>query len=139
MLFPSGCWVSIKRCPSGETNSFFEADEKQSVPTSRLVWSKKKKFLKAFLDAAIMAEMAQRSAMKATDIIDFFDKKCLFQISPGTLYPILDKLEKKGYIRKLPNTAKRLYVLTNSGKNELETLQQSMEEAQSFITQLINR
>ena len=86
-----------------------------------------------------MAEMAQRSVMKATDIIDFFDKNCRFQISPGTIYPILDKLEKKGYIRKLPNTAKRLYVLTNSGKNELETLQQSMEEAQSFITQLINR
>ena len=56
MLFPSGCWVSIKRCPSGETNSFFEADEKQSVPTSRLVWSKKKKFLKAFLDAAALGQ-----------------------------------------------------------------------------------
>ena len=86
-----------------------------------------------------MAEMAQRSAMKATDIIDFFDKKCSFQISPGTLYPILDKLEKKGYIRKLPNTAKRLYRLTDSGKSELKTLQQSMEEAQNFIAQLINR
>jgi DNA-binding PadR family transcriptional regulator len=99
----------------------------------------KRRILNACLDKAIMAEMAQRSAFGAKEIIDFFEKKFNIRISPGTIYPILYKLEKTGYIRKLPNRIKKFYELTDSGKKSLENLQDNMVEVYGFLADLVNK
>jgi DNA-binding PadR family transcriptional regulator len=132
------CGLTSGTCTSSEKTGFFENNKKQEVLRKGNAWGKKK-FLKAFLDVAIMAEMAQRSAMSAMDIIVFFENKCNFRISPGTIYPILYKLEKNEYIKKLPNRVKGLYELTDSGKQKLKNLKQSMAEVQSLIIELINK
>jgi PadR family transcriptional regulator, regulatory protein PadR len=47
-----------------------------------------------------------------------------YQVSPGTLYPILHGLEKKGYLRsierRLGHTARRMYEITPSGRRALK-------------------
>ena len=47
-----------------------------------------------------------------------------YKLSPGTLYPILHGLEKKGYLRsnerRLGRTARRMYRITPSGRCALE-------------------
>jgi len=47
-----------------------------------------------------------------------------YRLSPGTLYPILHGLEKKGYLRsterRLGRTARRMYRITPSGRRALE-------------------
>ncbi len=47
-----------------------------------------------------------------------------YKLSPGTLYPILHGLEKKGYLRsnerRLGRTARRMYQITPSGRRALE-------------------
>jgi DNA-binding PadR family transcriptional regulator len=55
-----------------------------------------------------------------------------YRLSPGTLYPILHGLEKKGYLRsteqRLGRTARRMYRITPSGRRALEGAKQRVYE-----------
>ena len=124
---------------SGEQPSFLGNLENNAFLGYGFVLEEKKKLLKACLDVAILAEMAQRNAMSAPDIIAFFDKNYSIRMNPGTLYPILCRMESGGYLRVLPNRKKRFFVLTRSGRKALENLQQCMDDVQSFMISLVNR
>lgn len=104
---------------------------------ARFLLEKKHKLLRSFLDVAIMAEMSQRAAINVTSVMTLFETKFDIQISPGTVYPVFKKLEKKGYVKKLPNEVKTLYVLTDLGKNVLISLQQNLLEVQNFVSMLL--
>jgi PadR family transcriptional regulator, regulatory protein PadR len=55
-----------------------------------------------------------------------------YRLSPGTLYPILHGLEKKGYLcsaeQRLGRTARRIYQITPSGRRALEGAKQRVHE-----------
>jgi len=125
---------------SGEQESFFANINETEFRASReFVLREKAKLLKACLDIAILTEMAKRSLLSPKDIILFINKTYDVKISPGTLYPLLYRLERKGYIRKLPNMRKTLYVLGAPGKKVLEDFQQRLEEIQNFVICLLNK
>ena len=124
---------------SGEQTSFLEKIAKNAVMSHDFVLEEKARLLKACLDIAILTEMANRSAVSASDIIVLFKKNYGVQISPGTVYPIFYKLERRGFIRLLPDRRKKFYVLSDSGRKALESLQHRLEEVQSFLVCLVNR
>jgi DNA-binding PadR family transcriptional regulator len=64
---------------------------------------------------------------------------CGVRISPGMLYPILYRLETRGYIRELPRRRKKLFVLTDLGRKALEDVEHPLEEIQIFIICLLNQ
>jgi len=55
-----------------------------------------------------------------------------YRISPGTLYPILHGLEKKGYLRSQESrsgkTVRKLYRITPSGRRALRTARKRVRE-----------
>jgi PadR family transcriptional regulator len=55
-----------------------------------------------------------------------------YRLSPGTLYPILHGLERKGYLRsterRLGRTARRMYRITPSGRHALEDAKHKVQE-----------
>jgi DNA-binding PadR family transcriptional regulator len=55
-----------------------------------------------------------------------------YRISPGTLYPLLHGLEKKGYLRSrqhvLGRTSRREYVATARGRVAVEAAKQKVRE-----------
>src|SRR5258706_14280397 len=55
-----------------------------------------------------------------------------YRISPGTLYPLLHGLEKKGYLRsserRLGRTSRREYRATPLGKNALRNAKRKVRE-----------
>jgi PadR family transcriptional regulator, regulatory protein PadR len=55
-----------------------------------------------------------------------------YKLSAGTLYPILHRLEKKGYLRstdhRLGRTARRMYRITPSGRRALEDAKSKVQE-----------
>jgi DNA-binding PadR family transcriptional regulator len=131
--------LSNKRHTSSEYCGLFQTHEKTVILENGIAQDRKKKLLIAYLDAAIMAEMAQRNAISAPNVIAFFENKYKIRISPGTLYPILYKLEKKGYIRRIWKKSKLLFALSDSGKQVLEILQLHVDEARGFIVELVNK
>ena len=55
-----------------------------------------------------------------------------YKISPGTLYPILHGLEKRGYLKseekRSGRSARRLYKITASGRRALKTAKLRVRE-----------
>jgi PadR family transcriptional regulator PadR len=55
-----------------------------------------------------------------------------YKISPGTLYPILHGLEKRGYLKsqqeRSGSSARRLYKITVSGRRALKTAKLRVRE-----------
>src|ERR1700749_704306 len=55
-----------------------------------------------------------------------------YKISPGTLYPIVHGLEKRGYLKseeeRSGKTARRLYKITASGRHALSTAKVRVRE-----------
>jgi PadR family transcriptional regulator PadR len=55
-----------------------------------------------------------------------------YKISPGTLYPILHGLEKRGYLKSLEERSgrsiRRLYKITASGRRALKTAKLRVRE-----------
>ncbi len=117
----------------GKQSGFFDSTDKNSFVDYEFVLEEKTKLLKACSDIAILAEIAKRSALSALDIIVLFKKNYDTQMSPGMVYSILRRLEQSGYIRLLPYRRKRFYVLADSGRKALESLQQRFEDIQNFI------
>ncbi len=124
---------------SDEPTSFLENSTVDPVFDNKFVLEEKRKLLKAFSDIAILEELTRKEALSAPDIIDFFLKKYDIRMSPGTLYSILYKLERRGYIKVIPDKKTRFYALGDSGKTALDSLQSRLEEIQSFIISLLNK
>lgn len=63
-----------------------------------------------------------------------------FDLSPGTLYPLLERMAAHGWLRaaprapSTPRTARREYVLTAKGAEELATLRRSVAELNREIS-----
>jgi len=55
----------------------------------------KRKLLKACADIAILSELNKPSRLSGADIVYLFRSKYGMQMSPGTVYPILQRMEKK--------------------------------------------
>jgi len=55
-----------------------------------------------------------------------------YDLSPGTLYPILHALERKGYLRSRPQrkgkSARRVYTLTPAGRTALRDAKEKLKE-----------
>jgi len=84
----------------------------------------RKRVLTACLDVAIMAQLSERRFLSATNIISVFRKRYNIQLSAGTVYPVLYALERDGKIKRIPYyRAKRLFVLTSKGKEEIKYFQ----------------
>lgn len=102
-----------------------------------MVYELRRKLLKACIESAIIVQISERGFLSATDIIAVLRKRFEIQLSPGTVYPVLDKLEKEGKIEKLPNRRKRLYVLTSKGRETSESIGEKIGEINDFVTMLI--
>ncbi len=61
-----------------------------------------------------------------------------YNVSPGTLYPVLHRLEKAGYLesssRVVSGRVRRYYQATNEGKQALE---ESMKKIRELVTEVI--
>jgi DNA-binding PadR family transcriptional regulator len=74
----------------------------------------------------IRLRLLHHAALRPIYGLSMIDELCRhgYRLSPGTLYPILHRLEKKGYLRsterRLGHTVRRMYRITPSGRRTLE-------------------
>lgn len=62
-----------------------------------------------------------------------------YRVGPGTLYPMLHRLEQKGYLRSRPQQvlgkARRVYAITARGRAELRHATQKVRELHAEIVE----
>ncbi len=73
---------------------------------------------KSLLDIIIMSLMVG-SSMSGYDILRIIYERFKVLLSPGTIYPMISTLEVKGLVRGKQNENKRLFTLTDEGKDVL--------------------
>lgn len=99
-----------------------------------------KKMIRGFRELIIL-QLLSNQAMHGYEIIKRFEE--LFNVSYPTsvVYPILRDMEKKGYVqsewKKTGERKKRLYTITESGRNVLEYSHTIMEEPAKKILRAI--
>jgi DNA-binding PadR family transcriptional regulator len=128
-----------RRRLNGEYAIFLENVERNEAIGNDFVLEAKAKLLRSYSKIAILAELTKEAAVSAKQLNVLFEKNCGVRLSPGTLYPILYRLENRGYIRELPKRKRRLFVLTDLGRKVLDGIEHPLKEIQVFIICLLTK
>jgi len=96
------------------------------------------RIVKNFMDILIMTELKD-SPMSGYDVIAFIHKKFRLLVSSGTVYSLLYSLERDGLIEGTFNNRKRVYALTEKGKETIQAIQEASEQIQAFMSTLFKR
>ncbi|MFD1031037.1 PadR family transcriptional regulator [Metaplanococcus flavidus] len=99
--------------------------------------------LKGVLDACVMA-VVEEEAVYGYELSQKLQTIGLPDISDGTIYPVLVRLQKNGFIRgeMRPSASgpnRKYYFLTDSGKEELRKISAEWEEIAVPVSELLRR
>jgi len=94
-----------------------------------------RRIVKDFLDMVILMELRKRS-MSGYDIIDFVRSKFHILISSGTVYSYLYFLERNGLIRGEMAQRRRVYTLTEQGKERVKAFLNSKDKILGLMVNL---
>lgn len=99
--------------------------------------------LKGLLDACVMA-IVEAEPVYGYELSQKLQQIGMPDISDGTIYPVLLRLQKNGFIRgemrpsdSGPN--RKYYFLTESGEQELDEIAKEWEEIAVPVSQLLRR
>ena len=77
----------------------------------------RERIIKELLDLLILGSLSKsRSPMGGYDVILFIHRKFHVLVSSGTVYSLIYRMEREGLIRGMRERRKRVYVLTEKGK-----------------------
>ena len=86
--------------------------------------------LRGYLRLYVLEKLQER-ALAGSEIADDLMHSCSWRPSPGTVYPLLQRLEQEGLARSHWETAngrpRRVYALTEEGSRERVRLRQRLE------------
>jgi DNA-binding PadR family transcriptional regulator len=88
-----------------------------------------------FLDMVILMELRKRS-LSGYDVISFAHNKFRILLSPGTVYSSLYSLERNGLVKGENTQRKRIYKLTEHGKEAAKTLSNKKNRILGLISNL---
>lgn len=103
--------------------------------SSEIVERLERRALHNFLDILILAEM-KRGSLSGYDVIGLFHKKFGVLISSGTVYSLLYSLERNGLVKGVWNHRKRVYELSENGKQNVEVIANANVAVQNFLRDL---
>lgn len=90
-----------------------------------------------FLDLIVLSKLKERGDLSGYDIIQTIHSRYGILSSSGTVYSLLYALERDGLISGELREGKRLFKLTEKGKEYIEAVQQSKEEILKFMQTIL--
>jgi len=93
----------------------------------------RKKVARDFLDLIILSKLENDTPKSGYDFIGFVHEKYGVLISSGTIYSKLYSLERKGFITGCFSERKRVYKITNMGKQFADTAQEIVQHISGRI------
>ena len=96
------------------------------------------RILKAFMDIAILVKMMKEGPLSGFDVISYFHSRFGLQVSPGTVYSSLYKMERDGLIESERVPKKRVYTVTEKGKERVNEALNATNEINSLLKMLLS-
>jgi DNA-binding PadR family transcriptional regulator len=104
---------------------------------SKIVENLRRRTIKTFMDMLVLAELKEKP-LSGYDIITLIHKRFNVLVSSGTVYSLLYSLERKSLVTADMDQRKRVYTLTEKGKQTLETVGRANEEINDLVQSLIS-
>ena len=92
----------------------------------------KKRIVKSFMDILILEEI-NSNAMSGYDVISFIHKKYDILVSAGTVYSLMYSLERDGLLEAAFTKRRRVYTLTEKGKQNMPTITKASTELRNIL------
>jgi DNA-binding PadR family transcriptional regulator len=94
----------------------------------------RKRIINSFIDILALKELERESAISGYDLITFIHRRLGVSVSSGTVYSTLYSLERAGLIKGSLDNRKRIYTLTDKGKEALQTIRKAKAEVQRLTS-----
>lgn len=91
------------------------------------------RIVRSFMDIVILAELRKSRPMSGYDVLALIHKKFHLLMSSGTVYNVLYTLERKGLIEGMFSRRKRVYKLTDLGKETINIILNAYEKIENFM------
>jgi len=102
------------------------------VPSSELVENLRRRVIQNFMDILILTEL-KKGSLSGYDVISLVHEKFGILMSSGTVYSLLYSLEREDWIRGAWNQRKRVYELTEKGKDHIQTITRANDEVKDLL------
>ena len=104
----------------------------EKLNENKAVEKLRKQTVKSIMDIIVLTEL-QNSSMSGYDVMGYIHNKFGVLLSSGTIYGHLYTLERDGLIRGIDDKKKRIYKLTQKGR---QTLKEVSDENQKILDTL---
>lgn len=95
-----------------------------------------RRIIKNFLDVLVLAEL-RNGPLSGYDVMTFINSKFRLLVSSGTVYSLLYSLERDGLIIGTWYKRKRMYKLTEKGKENIKAIMNVNEKIQHLVSTLL--
>lgn len=96
----------------------------------------RERIVRDFLDIAVLAELKKGRPMSGYDVVGFLNEKFRLVMSSGTVYNTLYALERNSVIEGEQTGKKRVYKLTDKGKERINAILDSYEKIEKVMTSI---
>jgi DNA-binding PadR family transcriptional regulator len=86
-----------------------------------------------FLDSIVLIYFKNQSRLSGYDILALLQTRFGFVVSSGTIYSLLYSIERKGLVKGELTNGKRVYSLTEEGRDFIEDIVNSKEEIVELV------
>jgi len=90
----------------------------------------RERIINNFIDILALKELERESAISGYDLITLIHRRFGVTVSSGTVYSALYSLERVGLVKGTLDSRKRIYTLTDKGKEALQTIRKEKTEVQ---------
>jgi DNA-binding PadR family transcriptional regulator len=119
-----------------ETSKLNENQE-WSILTSETLEELHKRIIKSFLDLIILINLHnQNTRIGGYDVMGFIHEEFNTLLSAGTIYSTLYSLERDGLVKGEHTRKKKMYILTEKGKNKIKIISDSKPRILDLIEDL---
>jgi DNA-binding PadR family transcriptional regulator len=98
----------------------------------------REKFLKAFLDLAILSALRKES-MNGYEMTVHFTRKFGIIMNPSVIYTTIYSMERDGLVMAITRKRGRIYELTRSGEQTILNVQDGMVDLQNLLKLIIGK
>ena len=96
-----------------------------------------RRIVQSFLDVVILLEL-QKRPFSGYDLISFVHNRFDILLSSGTVYSCLYSLEREGLVKSENTERRRVYTLTDSGKETARAFLNAREKILGLISNLFS-
>lgn len=102
------------------------------------ILKQRKKILLGIMDILIL-EWIKKNPISGQEIMDRIKTHFNVMIGPGTMYPILFSLKKRNLVYTEMDKKRKLYLLTNKGRETINTLKKDHSNIQKAVYSFLKK